>query len=374
MYLAILGRQPEISIAELESVVGSDCVKSPSNGVVELTKLPDIARLGGTLKLAEIVAQGSNISNVDKVIAEILAQKDGKITFGISGYGVNLPNRLGLIIKKILKSKDRSVRYVQAKQGSCLNTAEVFHNKLDKSQSEIIVTKIDGKVLIARTVAVQNIQSYTKRDQERPARDSKVGMLPPKLAQTIINISQPTNQDGYVLDPFCGTGVVLQEAVLMGFRAHGSDISKRMIKYSIENMKWLEGSLSTNFDYSAEVGDAKNHQWPESINSVACEAFLGTAFTHTPRDHELNSAIKEADQIIEEFLKNISSQIKSGTKLCVGVPQWQVRNKIHSLPVVDKLDQLGYTWSEFSHCDSKKLIYRRPGQVVGRHLLPLAKK
>ena len=86
---------------------------------------------------------------------------------------------------------------------------------------------------------MQDIESYTKRDRERPKRDAKVGMLPPKLAQIIINLAAgqlpeeklqnicdiplgepiPRRLLGQtVLDPFCGTGVILQEASADGLR------------------------------------------------------------------------------------------------------------------------------------------------------------
>lgn len=40
---------------------------------------------------------------------------------------------------------------------------------------------------IARTLWVQNIDEYTKRDMQRE-RSMTVGMMPPKLAQIMINL------------------------------------------------------------------------------------------------------------------------------------------------------------------------------------------
>src|SRR5438132_1608433 len=82
--------------------------------------------------------------------------------------------------------------------------------------------------ILAQTVKVQDIAAYAQRDQARPKRYAKVGMLPPKLAQIIINLAVgrlPDNQLASIcdipageqiprphleltlLDPFCGTGV-----------------------------------------------------------------------------------------------------------------------------------------------------------------------
>jgi len=46
-------------------------------------------------------------------------------------------------------------------------------------------------------------------------------MLPPKLAQILVNSVQAQT----VYDPFCGTGVIPQEALLLGRTASGSDLS-----------------------------------------------------------------------------------------------------------------------------------------------------
>ena len=78
---------------------------------------------------------------------------------------------------------------------------------------EIVVIKGHDKVFIGKTVAIQDIENYTKRDYERPARDAKTGMLPPKLAQIMINLGGLTKIDHdqeethavqhTLYDPFC---------------------------------------------------------------------------------------------------------------------------------------------------------------------------
>ena len=59
-----------------------------------------------------------------------------------------------------------------------------------------------------------------------------------------------------ILDPFCGTGVVLQEALIMGFNAYGTDLSEKMISFSDINLKWLSDTRNHKYDYKLEAGDA----------------------------------------------------------------------------------------------------------------------
>ncbi|UCC92268.1 MAG: RsmD family RNA methyltransferase [Thermoplasmata archaeon] len=57
----------------------------------------------------------------------------------------------------------------------------------------------------------------------------------PKYARAMVNLARVRPGDT-VLDPFCGTGGILIEASLMGFRAMGSDIDGRMVEGSRTNM------------------------------------------------------------------------------------------------------------------------------------------
>src|SRR5690606_35926256 len=121
-----------------------------------------------------------------------------------------------------------------------LNSAQVLYNQLTSPLGmELLLVRNGGKILLAQTVAEQDIDAYSARDQQRPKRDAKVGMLPPKLAQIIINLASgklKLTPGETLLDPFCGTGVILQEAKLIGYDIYGSDLESRMVKYTKENL------------------------------------------------------------------------------------------------------------------------------------------
>jgi len=51
----------------------------------------------------------------------------------------------------------------------------------------------------------------------------------PRYARALINLARVKSGDR-ILDPFCGTGAMLIEAALMGFRVEGSDIDERMLR------------------------------------------------------------------------------------------------------------------------------------------------
>jgi len=200
-------------------------------------------------------------------------------------------------------------------------------------------------------------------------------MLPPKLAQILINLAAPS-AGGVVLDPFCGTGVVLQEATLMGYEVYGSDIEPRMIEYSEANLRWLELRAPAGFHpktYRLEVGDAISHAWQPHPDTVACETYLGKPLSREPSEALLKPIMEECDQIHRGFLDNFARQARKGTRLCLAVPAWKFRGGFKHLRTLDYLRELGYNRMEFKYARGKDLIYFREDQIVARELVVLEK-
>lgn len=391
--ICVLGRQPALGLAELEALYGAEAVTDVSwhAAGLELEAADmDFRRLGGSTKLASVigVVESTNWKLIEKALISVArsttttkgleALATGKFNIGISAIGLDVtPAKLtamGLTLKKVLRTDTRSVRIVP-NQTAELSTAQVYHNHLtDDRGAEILLVKAhDGSTVIARTTAVQDIDSYTLRDRGRPKRDARVGMLPPKLAQIIINLAVADQRASRVLDPFCGTGVVLQEALHMGYDAYGTDLEPRMITYSKANVEWFMETWNVEGrTWNTEVGDATTFTWQTPIDAVAGETYLGRPFTAVPTHEVLEQTVSDVNTILKKFLTNIHAQITPGTRLCLGVPAWQTApNRFRHLPLIDQLADLGYDRISFKHAKAEDLVYYREGQVVGRELLVL---
>ena len=360
MYLAVLGRQAEISLAELEALFENVSRISERLAIFESKNKPEIDRLGGSLKIAE---------KLEKSPLDFLANlEDGKITFGVSDYSKRASSKSATLeamkLKKILTRHGRSIRVVQNKE-AVLSSATSLHNGLSgKNPRKCELIKVENDWY--KVVGVQDIDAYTRRDQARPARDAKVGMLPPKLAQILINLCGPLKSGACVLDPFCGTGVVLQEALLMGYSAYGTDISERMIEYSKKNLEHFGFK-----DYKLEIGDAKEHKWSK-IDAVACEGYLGAPMSNPPSEIRLKEEKQVCGDIVFSFLKNLSGQIAKDTPVVIAVPAWLRPDGTYSrLETVDNLGELGYNVNNKS---LGGLLYYREGQIVARDIIILRKK
>lgn len=382
--ICILGRQPKLGLAELEAVYGADAVRPIGSTAAQVNGDVQLKRLGGQLKTGTVLAT-LNTTDFDKVIDHIRKNlrgmlrdiPEGKIKLGLSFYDFNTPptkiNASALSLKKVIKAAGRSVR-VAPNTEAALSTAQTAHNQLASPVGiEFLCVRDGQKTILARLSEVQNIADYTRRDRDRPKRDAFVGMLPPKLAQIMINLSAPAT-DQRILDPFCGTGVVLQEAALLGHSVYGTDISERMIEYTQTNLEWLASVYSLSVDSMLETGDATTHTWKSPVGAVVGEGYLGQPMSQEPPREKLAEVMHECNGIMRDFLKNIAPQLERGAHLCIGAPAWFVGSQINHLPVLEKLKELGYDRVEFTHASNEDLIYHREDQIVGRELVVLIKK
>jgi tRNA G10 N-methylase Trm11 len=387
MYIAILGRQPHLGMAELERLYGAEATAWFSSHTATIaTDDFSIEFIGGTQKAGRVILT-LNGGDWHKISLQLVQhykkqwmQFEAKITLGISAYGFDISSRevqkTGIILKQKLKETGVSLRLIP-NQEAALNTATSHHNKLGLSPNkvELLVIKGEGgKICIAESIGAQNITSLAKRDQGRPKRDAFVGMLPPKLAQIMINLAHPINPSGRILDPFCGTGVILQEAALMRYAVYGTDLSEKMIRYSRDNLNWLEEAYRIRFDWYLHEGDAMTTRWQHPIDAVVCESYLGQPFSAPPSPEKLTEVRGNCNHIISKFLQNLAPQLSSGTPLCLAVPAWKDKNgQFTHLPLIHRLEKLGYASVRFKNTSLEELLYFREDQIVARELLVLTK-
>ena len=391
MIVFALGRQPEISLAELQAVYR----RTPKLlagylaglDIEQETALATAKDLGSIVKVTELISDSFALDaeSIARLTHHLFGQTTGKITLGVSYYGSsaksNLTANFSRAMRASLEQSGHSVRLVPSEQAA-LSTATVLHNKLaigNPKKVELLLAPAPGshRLVVAKTIYVQDIGAYTLRDRGRPRRDTRNGMLPPKLAQTMINLARgacqltrPTN----LLDPFCGTGVILQEADLMGLATYGSDNNPRMIEYTQTNLDWLARRYRPASRPRLTIADATSFNWqqwlaPNRLELIASETYLGRPYTDPPHPSELKPNLHDCNVIIGKFIANLSPQLPSGAGICLGVPAWYIRDHIHHLPCLAELP--GHKLRSVT--TGANLIYHRPDQVVGRELLVLQK-
>ena len=392
-YVAIAGRQPLISLAEIQALydkearlVGKKLVFFEIDEDGEENISPDINRLGGSLKLGRFF--DTDFSKLAKFLAT--AHPEGKITLGISDFSKQkksgLAKQKSMELKRNLAKMGRSVRVITSNEPE-ISSATAHHNQLGEKTGCFEIFLIDREIYLS--LGTQNITAYTERDQARPARDAKVGMLPPKLAQILINLCGKLPEGARVLDPFCGTGVILQEAAIMGYVPYGTDLNGRMVEYSKKNLSWLFNErnqkrfkilpdLIQKKDQilkAISVGDATNFTWEGEIDAVAFEGYLGAPMSKPPVDIKFKTEKAKCREIAIGFLKNITPQIKSGTPVVMALPAWLRENgKYAGLNILDEIQEMGYNFEKFQDLSQSDLLYYREGQIVAREIIVIRKR
>ncbi len=298
-YKFIFGNAPELAQAELEAV-GQE---------LPLEEL--IKRLGGTVKIVEVLPE-------DVKLADII-----KGDFGIS----DLTGKVNIVqLCKSIK-EETGKRFVLPKNGEKqLSSVVVAKQKL----TEIII----GDGWIGKTVAVQDFEDWGKRDYGRPEAEGHIGMLPPKVARMMVNIAQ----SNYILDPFCGTGTILMEALTIGLKAVGSDINPKQVERTRKNIEWL-GKKTELF-----CGDAsKISEKVKDVDAIVTEPDLG------PRI--------DLEQLYINCFNDWRKVLKPKGLVVIALPF--VKN------VLDKAQSMGYTLVGGPY------LYARPQAIVKRHICVL---
>ncbi len=367
-FLFIHGKSPALSQMELRSVFGAD-VRHQSEWVTELTTDGPINqsvmdRLGGTIKICE---------NFDGNYIPLLLEesKTDKIVFGLSQYGGH--DRLSdvlIAIKKSLKEEGRNARFMN-KDFKNISSGQLNKSKLLEKGVDLVRSFHDGKEVWAKTIFYQDIDSYSKRDYEKPKRDMNVGMMPPKLCQMMINFSEASS-DISIYDPFCGLGSVLMEAMLMNHAVIGSDIKGRMVHSTEINLKWLrenfERTPDLSYDYfqhDATQAFPKGRLLQEF--SIVTEGFLGPVLSGFPDEVQRKKIFKMLDDLNTLFYSYISPFIKKGNRIVMTFPFFRTGQKAIYYPeeLLRKYESNGF---KIQH-ELRSLIYERKTQVVGREVI-----
>jgi tRNA G10 N-methylase Trm11 len=367
-WLFILGRESLLSLAEIKAAFLLNNInfkityQKDNKLVVASTNFPDpqnlMKRLGGTIKICELIGRLEN-SKTD--LADYLNKKipTGKIEFSINGF-----NALGIEIKKKLKQTGRSARYIEAK-----NTATIIYNKLIKGGADIEIC--DNQAFI--TKAIQSIDDFSKRDFGRPGRDEESGMLPPKLAMMMINLATQ-KENAVILDPFCGSGTIVTEAILMGYNnIIGSDLSKAAIDDTNKNIEWIKNIFKIkNHHLNINVFESDIFDITKKINNSAIDAVIAEPYLGKPlRGNESRIMIeKQAAELKNLYLiafSKFAKILKPGGIVVFIIPRFNCSNQWIKIDCENEILKLGFK-NEPILSEHKQLFYWRPGQHVGREI------
>jgi len=391
-YFFVLGTNAALSAAELAAVIDFSnprllatdflIVDSPR----EIFADDLIKRLGGIIKIGRLEAEIKS-GDDKKLEAEIrrvaetrqAAGSGSKFNFGFSDYGKRNFNKkdLGLKLKKYFSEAKISSRFVISREKT-LSSVVVAQNKLLKNGVEIVLAGDGDDILIGATLAVQPFKDLSLRDFGRPARDDMSGMLPPKLAQIMINLAQTPDFQAVLIDPFCGSGTILSEAIMMGYKhLFGSDISPKAIEDTRRNINWTKELYKIEEVklklFVKNALDLSKFIKGESVAAVITEPYLG------PQRGMIafKTVISNLEELYGEALKEFHKVLQPGGRVVMVWPifygQRPMTPNFSGFKMLNMIPE-PLRASEFIKKHNREtIIYGRPGQKVYREVVVLEK-
>ena len=325
-YLFILGRNVELSIAEIKSFLEKDGISFKILSKVHNGLLIDVGgslpkgaveKLGGTISIGKVLATGT-LNEIFKEldrhpIYEVKGNKLNYVVFDFHGKGF-------VDVLQYLKNR--------FKEEGLKATEKKLTGKI-KLQSGEIVSNLASNLIqeqyfifennFGRIIETSNYKEIEKRDMEKPVRRESLS-ISPRLAKILINLSQ-VKENETLLDPFCGIGVVLQEALLQKIKVVGIDIDKEAIEGAKTNLKWFNFSEK---DYKILNGDSSKIKISE-VEAIATEPDLGELQKSFPSPDKANKIIAGFEKLIIAVLKNLKKNVKK--RIVFTSPLVQTRQK-----------------------------------------------
>jgi tRNA G10 N-methylase Trm11 len=321
-YIFILGRNPELSIQEIFSYLKKNSIKLLNNFrkensfFVELNlPLPEktIDKLGGTVAIGEVLCLGK-----EKEIIKFLEEKPlyfgikNKFNYLIWEFCEDSNEILDYLKKRFKKEKLKATRKqlsgTMEMQGG-EKTNFISSRLLDE---QFIILEKENIKYFARVIGMSDYEEIEKRDIKKPIRRGKLS-ISPRLAKIMINLSE-VKEGETLVDPFCGIGAILQEALLQNMKVIGIDIDREAVSGAKKNLEWKNFKEE---NYALFIGDSRKLNIHQS-QGMATEPDLGEKLRVTQsknekivvrRTYSVERA-KQRTQIFEKLMINTLNNLK----------------------------------------------------------------
>ena len=374
-FAVVLGRVPRLSVREIEATIvrsGRQLHNLTVTSGVALVKVsPDLddawfLSLGGALKYGQVVER---IARDDSALPELLIRHVGNAhTIGLSALGADI--QLAKLGSQVKKEVPTLRRFIIPQEATLLSAASA--KGIGDDGSEWLILASDKEYALVRIKLSQQIDDLTNRDRNLPAADARRGMLPTKLARMMVNIALGTMADEQplLLDPFCGTGRALIEAMLVGSHVLGSDSDPLAIEASRANLAWAAQTYQLpNYDPDqlilAEIAKIGRLLSPGTIDAIATEPFLGPPLTRKPTAVERDQLFIQLLPLYEDLLRAGQLLLKPSGRLVAVFPI--IDSQSLFTRIVDSLPRFGYHLLD-------SIVVARSDQWIARDIVLLRKQ
>lgn len=384
-HVFILGKNWKLSLAELLSYLPHQGSKSRLASlsdffvVVKTERSPSgmIDDLGGTLKIGKVRSvvpstivvdafvrrekqsktEIKSLLDSDHVTDQIFGAVSDKLVFGVSVYpetrrfvrsSREMQRFLGSYFKNELAlqgTKANFMGFPRRRELPQLTNVEVLKKELIEKSAEVLFCAGKEDAFVANTIAAHNPFEFQKRDVGRPVQ-RRIFSIPPRLARIMINLASSQSRK-VLLDPFCGVGTILQEALLSRAQTIGVDTDPWCVKASTANLEWLKKEYALeNAEYKIFVGDARSlpdQIQDESIDCIVTEPELGPPLRDLPTDSYARKIVEKLEPLYNGFLREAYKVVKTGGRVVFVTPYIRTREgSFRSLNIEETAGRIGF--------------------------------
>lgn len=315
-YFFVLGRNPALSYAELVSYFNSHDLSfkkiffERNVLIIEFEKDPnlDIQEFGGIIKLGRIQFKGDE-KNFRIFIDEDELIESDKFTFSVIGH----------MLEEILSEKfKREKRKAMLKRGrKQLNLQKDETILIPNADIEFFCYEIEKQVYFGKVEQDYSYSEIKERDMKKPIRRESLA-ISPRLAKILVNLSQ-VREGELLVDPFCGVGGILQEALLRKLNCYGLDKDPKAIEDARKNLRWIEQRYELESSYKLVAVDSRKA--PNiRFDGVATEPDLGMLVRNKPSNKQAQEILKGFETLITAVLRRMREIKKPGAKLALTMP------------------------------------------------------
>jgi len=375
-YLFILGRNLQLSIVEIFSFCKRKDIEVKSyliknNGFLLETdkELPEntIDCLGGTISFGKVIAEGK-LKDVTKKLDSIMIYlgTSNKLNYALWNFAEESYEDIQTYLKyrfkeeKLKATEKRISNLIKMQDGKevlNINSSKLIGEEyfVFEDKKEVYFGKIEKKC---------DYEQLEKRDMEKPVRRNELA-ISPRLAKIMVNLSEIKDNE-ILLDPFCGIGVVLQEALLQDLDVVGIDFDKEAIEGCKKNLAFMNFPRNKYLVFNNDSRKARI----EKANVLVAEPDLGKILKKVPTKEEAQETMRAFENLMISVIRNFREKLTG--KIVFTSPLIQLHQKRLSCDINRILEETGYKLAELDGISFPIPEYRE-SQIVGRNIFVLEK-
>ena len=308
-------------------------------------------RSGGIFKIGRMCG-----SSITELLDTIPLPDRPKFNWTVSAYHCDeeileeTKDRFGEHLKRSSLGKARFIKPDPVGHGVELKISTLVNSILTGNMQrepglDVIVACGSNERFYGFTKYASDVERFKERDFGRPYKDPTLTMSP-RLAKTLVNLCCIA-RGRTVLDPFCGLGTVLQEALLLGYNVLGVEVSSAEVKRCRENLNWFANrfQISPKLNYKIIQGDAMeldSLKLPR-VDAIATEPILIPKLTANETAAKSEEILKQSGEKYAEAFRAFSEILNHGGVVSIVVPDLiDDRGKSHRMDLINLVREYGF--------------------------------